>query len=136
MVDVAEPRAAGGADGLPVGIHEHVSHAGQIDDHTVAERRPRDVVSAGADRDRQPRLPGEPHRGDDVCRAPATDDERRFSLDHPVPDATSLCVARIAARDDLASNLPAQIVERGARSRRRACHDVLPLSRLRRPYKA
>src|SRR5947208_1210749 len=29
VVDVAEPRAAGGADGLPLGIYEDVSHAGQ-----------------------------------------------------------------------------------------------------------
>ena len=98
-VEVSPGGAAAGAGDAPLGVDLHLVHLGQVDHQTVVDHgEPGGVVPATADRDLESVLAGEVHRRHDVfCRA-GTSDCRRTAVDHPVPDVTSLLVARLSGR--------------------------------------
>jgi hypothetical protein len=59
-------------------------------------------VAPAAHRQKNPVLASEVHRGDDIGDPSAAGDERRFLVDHAVPDLAGLVVALVAGSDQLA----------------------------------
>ena len=101
-LDPAEPRLRVRGPGLRVDLDR--LHLREIDhDAVVAGREPGDVVAAAADRDRELSLAGVGERGDHVGGARAMGDQRRPLVDHRVPDASALVVARVGFSDETAA---------------------------------
>lgn len=114
-VDVGPRAARLGADGPRARIDLDPPHRREVDDDAaVAGPCARDVVSASAHRDEQPRLAGERHCGRHVGLVGAACDERRPAVDHAVPDAPGLVVARIARLDDLSAEPAPETAGRAA----------------------
>ncbi len=71
-------------------------------------------MTAAAHRDEEVLLAREAHRRDDVGHAARPHDERRVTIDHPVPDDARSVVPGIAGENDLAVE---GLAERGERGR-------------------
>ena len=92
-VQLGEQRAPADAGGLRLRVDLDAAHPGEVDhDPVVAGGEPGDAVPAAADRDRKILFAAEAEGGDDIVHAARTDDHRRSTVDHPVPDAARLVV--------------------------------------------
>ena len=120
-VEVSPGGAAAGARDAPLGVDLHLVHLGQVDHQTVVDHgETGGVVPAAADRDLEAVLAGEVHRRHDVCRRPGTSDRRRAAVDHPVPDAPGLFVARVIREEQVAADRGHRASSRGETSMNRA----------------
>src|SRR5581483_7743051 len=81
-------------------------HERQIDHETVvADGVAGDVVPAAAHCDEQLLLASELHGLADIASGFAASDQRRFAIDHPVPDLARLVVAWISGKKDVSSEM-------------------------------
>ena len=100
-IDVRERRPGPDADQSRIGVDLDRRQAAHVQDDPVVHRAvARDVVAPAADRERQPRFPGERDRRRDVLGAGRLDDEAGTLVDHAVPDAASVIVVGVARGDD------------------------------------
>ena len=101
-VELAPEHACLGRRGARLRIDADPLHRPQIDhDAAVADRQAGEAVAAAADRDLEPRLASESQRGDHVGHVGAAGDQRRGSVDRPVPDLAMLVVVGIRPTDEL-----------------------------------
>ena len=95
-------------------IHPDATHQRHVEHHrAVGDREAGDVVAASLDRERQPMLAHELHRGDDVSHAETADHQRGAAIDHGVPEAASVVVAWITGAEERAAQTRAQGGDRG-----------------------
>ena len=102
-VECAPGGAAAGARDSRVPVDLDRVESGQLDDQTaVADGVARDVVTAAADRNRQPVLGRHAERGDDVGGAPAARDRERPPVDERVERRPRLVVGGMLLGEELA----------------------------------
>ena len=86
-------------------------HLREVDyDTVVAHGIAGDVVPAAADGEQEPVVPREVHRGDDVRRGGAADDERGVLVDHRVPDLACAFVGIVARKKNFAAEVIFQLL--------------------------
>ena len=94
-VELAEQRSAAGASEPPRRVDADVVHPTEVDDEAAVGRRvPDRAVTAAADGDLEVALAAEPDGSDDVVDVRGSDDDGRSSIEHRVPDAPGIVVAR------------------------------------------
>ncbi len=118
------------------GVHEHASHAAQVEHHgAFLDRQPGDVVATTANGYRQAPLAGEGEAGKDVRNPETTNDHRRVPVDHPIPHSPGRLVLRLLHVDHVPADPGAEIpqisvVEQDRRAGNRKLlqftHDDLP----------
>ena len=110
-VDVAEQAAAARVHQLAFGIHGDVAQSAEVDGQAaVRHGLARHVMTAAADRGRQPVLAGHGDRGHHVLGAGAAQDQAGPPVDHGVPDPARLLVLGVVRADDLALELAGQFL--------------------------
>ena len=121
LIELREERAASDAGGPLLAIDLCPPHPGQVDqDAVIARRETRDAVAAAPDGDQQILLAGEPKSRGDVTDVGRPGDQRRVSVDEPVPDDPGGVVARVARTDDLAVETAVEVAQGPLRQRRSA----------------
>src|SRR5215472_11994979 len=114
MVHVAPDAATLDADGARGRIDADTAHRPEVDDQTVVTHpQASRVVATAADRDREPLLATEVHRGDNVGHVSAACDQARVTVDHAVVHAAGRVVFRIAWSDQLAAQVGLEFLNGG-----------------------
>jgi hypothetical protein len=103
-VDVAEEASGLYARGPRLGVDEHAAESGHVERQApVGQRGAAEVVAAAADREREPLVASELHRGHDVRGAGRLYHEGRRLLDQAVPEERRLLVAVVTGGKQLAA---------------------------------
>ena len=111
-IDVRPQRAAGHPRDLALAIDPDRPHQREVDHQAaVADRVPGDRVATATDRDEQLVLAGEPHRLGDVVGAGAAGDQRRATIDRPVPDPAGIVVALFTRAQESAAKARPKPIE-------------------------
>ena len=113
-VELAEQHPRLGPRRPGLGVDADPPHRREVDEDPVVTRRvPREAVPAAADGEGEAGPASEGERLHDVGDPSAPRDERRMSVDRPVPDPAVLVVAGVAGAKDVAAEGVLELGERG-----------------------
>ena len=115
-VDVAQKGSALHSGDAAVRVHVDPTHPGEIDrEAAVGKGLARDAVPAASHRNLEAVTARQHYRRDHVRGGRAARDDRRFLVDHRVPDGPGFVVAGLPSHHDVAGEGPAELRCEGCR---------------------